>query len=162
MILRGILSYITHIREVLALNEEDTLRIGMKLEEMMKYLNELQEMMPSLEEYYTDLMRRRACEKTIEIAIDSLIDIASMIVSSERFGLPTDEGNIIDLIVEHNVIGKKLGEKIKDMKGFRNILVHRYGHVNDEIVYRILSTSLNDFYDFEKQINRYLKTGVTK
>jgi uncharacterized protein YutE (UPF0331/DUF86 family) len=147
---------------VLALNEEDKVRIEMKLEEMMKYIYELQEMMPSDEEYYTNLVRRRACEKTIEIALDSLIDIASMIVASERFGLPTDEGNIIDLIVEHKVIDKKLGEKIKDMKGFRNILVHRYGHVDDEIVYLILSTGLNDFYDFEKQVDRYLKTGVTK
>ena len=48
------------------------------------------------------------------------------------------------------------------MKGFRNILVHRYGHVDDEIVYRILLTGLSDFYDFEKQVDRYLKTGVTK
>ena len=46
-----------------------------------------------------------------------------MIVASERFGLPVDEGNIID---------------------------------------RILSIGLNGFYDFEKQIDRYLKMGVTK
>jgi uncharacterized protein YutE (UPF0331/DUF86 family) len=144
------------------LNAENKRRIELKLEEMMKYIYELQEMMPSDEEYYTDLVRRRACEKTIEIAIDSLIDIASMIVASERFGLPVDEGNIIDLIAEHNVIDKELGEKIKDMKGFRNILVHRYGHVDDEIVYRILSIGLNDFYDFEKQIDRYLETVVTR
>ena len=144
------------------MNEEDKARIELKLEEMMNYIYELQEMMPSDEEYYTNLVRRRACEKTIEIAIDSLIDIASMIVASERFGLPIDEGNIIDLIAEHNVIDKELGEKIKDMKGFRNILVHRYGHVDDEIVYRILLTGLSDFYDFEKQVDRYLKTGVTK
>jgi len=144
------------------LNEEDKARIKLKLEEMMKYIYELQEMMPSDEEYYTNLVRRRACEKTIEIAVDSLIDIASMIVASERFGLPIDEGNIIDLIAEHNVIDKELGEKIKDMKGFRNILVHRYGHVDDEIVYRILLTGLSDFYDFEKQVDRYLKTEVTK
>ena len=144
------------------MNEEDKARIELKLEEMMNYIYELQEMMPSDEEYYTNLVRRRACEKTIEIAIDSLIDIASLIVASERFGLPIDEGNIIDLIAEHNVIDKELGEKIKDMKGFRNILVHRYGHVDDEIVYRILLTGLSDFYDFEKQVDRYLKTGVTK
>jgi uncharacterized protein YutE (UPF0331/DUF86 family) len=148
--------------EAWTLNEEDKARIELKLEEMMNYIYELQEMMPSDEEYYTNLVRRRACEKTIEIAIDSLIDIASMIVASERFGLPIDEGNIIDLIAEHNVIDKELGEKIKDMKGFRNILVHRYGHVDDEIVYRILLTGLSDFHDFEKQVDRYLKTGVTK
>jgi uncharacterized protein YutE (UPF0331/DUF86 family) len=28
-----------------------------------------------------------------------------------------------------------------------------YGHVDDEIVYRILSIGLNGFYDFEKQVD---------
>jgi uncharacterized protein YutE (UPF0331/DUF86 family) len=125
MTLSDILIYISHILEAWTLNEEDKARIELKLEEMMNYIYELQEMMPSDEEYYTNLVRRRACEKTIEIAIDSLIDIASMIVASE-------------------------------------ILVHRYGHVDDEIVYRILLTGLSDFHDFEKQVDRYLKTGVTK
>ncbi len=48
------------------------------------------------------------------------------------------------------------------MNGFRNILVHRYGHVDDEIVYRIFSIRLNDFYDFEKQVDRYLELMCTK
>ena len=40
----------------------------------------------------------------------------------------------------------------------------RFGLPVDEenIIDRILSIGLNDFYDFEKQVDRYLKTAVTK
>ena len=43
------------------------------------------------------------------------------------------------------------------MKGFRNILIHRYGHVDDEMVYHNLSSCMNDFYEFENYIKLYLQ-----
>ncbi len=43
------------------------------------------------------------------------------------------------------------------MKGFRNILIHRYAHVDDEIVYQNLTDYLDDFYDFRKAIESYLE-----
>lgn len=50
--------------------EEDRLRILSKLDEMIRYVEELQEMLPDKEEYLHDLIKRRACEKTIEVAIE--------------------------------------------------------------------------------------------
>jgi uncharacterized protein YutE (UPF0331/DUF86 family) len=38
------------------------------------------------------------------------------------------------------------------MKGFRNILVHEYGTVNDAIVYQAVTTELGDFAEFKKEI----------
>jgi len=50
-----------------------------------------------------------------------------------------------------------MGEKIKDMKGFRNILVHKYGRLDDRLVYRFLTEDIDDFTRFRDQVNRYLK-----
>jgi uncharacterized protein YutE (UPF0331/DUF86 family) len=135
----------------------DLVRIISKLDEMMKYVEELQCMLPDLEEYHQDLIKRRACEKTIEVAIDSLIDVSAMIVSVQQFGLPENEENIFDMLIDKKVLSNKLGEKLKDMKGFRNILIHRYGHVDDEIVYYNLSGHMNDFYEFENEVKLYLQ-----
>ncbi len=55
---------------------------------------------------------------------------------------------------------KEFGEKIKDMKGFRNILVHRYGRVDDTLVYNTLTTHLGDFGGFETAIRTYLHKQV--
>ena len=132
------------------------MRILSKLDEMIKYIDELHDMLPDQEEYQQDLIKRRACEKTVEVAIESLIDVSAMIVSAQQFGLPQNEENIFDMLIEKKVLSSELGEKLKDMKGFRNILVHRYGHVDDEIVYHNLSICMNDFYEFENAIKSYL------
>jgi uncharacterized protein YutE (UPF0331/DUF86 family) len=111
------------------LEKSGRVRILSKLDEMIKYVEELQSMLPDQEEYLRDLIRRRACEKTIEVAIESLIDVCAMIVSAQQFGLPET----------------------------RNILIHRYGHVDDEIVYYNLSSHMNDFYEFETAVELYLQ-----
>ena len=38
------------------------------------------------------------------------------------------------------------------MKGFRNILVHKYGVVDDELVFEMLSEKLGDFELIIKEI----------
>lgn len=113
-------------------------------------------MLPDQEEYFQDLIKRRACEKTVEVAIESLIDAAAMIVSAQRFGLPTSEENILDILVKKRILSRELGEKLKDMKGFRNVLVHRYTHVDDRIVFHNLNNYLNDFYEFKNAVESYL------
>ena len=70
------------------MKEQDRNRILVKLDEMDRYLRELGEILPEEDEYHRDLIKRRACERTIELAIESLMDVAALIVSSERFGLP--------------------------------------------------------------------------
>lgn len=138
------------------MEKSDRVRILSKLDEMKKYVEELQSMLPDQEEYQQDLIKRRACEKTVEVAIESLIDVSAMIVSAQQFGLPENEENIFDMLIEKKVLSIKLGEKLKDMKGFRNILIHRYGHVDDEIVYHNLSSYTDDFYEFENAVELYL------
>lgn len=135
----------------------DKERILAKLDGISNYVSELKEMLPEEEEYHRDLVKRRACEKTVELAIESLLDAAAILVSSERFGLPESEENLIDILVDKRVITRELGGSIKDMKGFRNILVHRYGKKDDNLVYTFLTQNLGDFAEFEKQVKKYLR-----
>lgn len=135
----------------------DKERILAKLDGISNYVGELKEMLPEEEEYHKDLVKRRACEKTVELAIESLLDAAAILVSSERFGLPESEENLIDILVDKRVITRELGGKIKDMKGFRNILVHKYGKKDDKLVYTFLTQNLGDFAEFEKQVKKYLR-----
>ena len=139
------------------MEEKDRMRIFSKLDEMMGYVGELQGMLPERDEYLQDLISRRACEKTIEVAIESLVDVSAMIVSAEKFGLPTSEEGIFDILVLNKTIPKECGEKLKDLKGFRNVLVHRYAHVADDIVHYNLINHLDDFYEFKSVIESYLE-----
>lgn len=43
------------------------------------------------------------------------------------------------------------------MKSFRNIVVHRYGKIDDKIAYNILRENIDDFYLFIEEIERFLE-----
>ena len=47
--------------------------------------------------------------------------------------------------------------KIRAMKGFRNILVHKYGKIEDELAFEILQNNLPDFQLFKEEVFKFLK-----
>ncbi len=96
-----------------------------KLEKMNEYLQELEEMLPDEEEYYDNLPARRACEKTIELAIEQVIDICSIIVSGKKLGMPHSEDDIILVLEKKKILSHQTVLMIREMKGFRNILAHK-------------------------------------
>lgn len=132
-------------------------RIMKKLDEIQRYREELEGILPSEEEYNANLTTRRACEKTMELMIECVLDVISMIISSEKLGLPEDEDNLIELLVRKKFISQKLAIIVKGMKGFQNILVHKYGEVKNEVAYEYMSSQLKDFDAFEKEIELYLQ-----
>lgn len=91
----------------------DRSRILSKLDEMITYVEELRDMLLEEKEYHHNLSKRRACEKTIEVAIESLIDVSAMIVSSQKLGLPANEENIFDILIENGILSKKQGEILR-------------------------------------------------
>lgn len=132
-------------------------RVLLKLAALNQYLNELEEILPDEEEYLNSLPTRRACEKTIELAIDTVFDIVAMLVAAEKLGFPQEEESLINLLAKKKLLTASLAQKIKRMKGFRNILIHKYGEVDDAQAYESLSGHLGDFADFEQEIKRYLQ-----
>ncbi|MBS3124494.1 DUF86 domain-containing protein [Candidatus Woesearchaeota archaeon] len=133
-------------------------RVLIKLDSMNTYLNELEEMLPQNEDdFLSNLTIRRACQKTIENAIEEVIDILSILVSSLKLGLPESEDDIVHIAEKNKIIDKETALKVKNMKGFRNILVHKYGEIDDSQTYEFLSHEIDDFQNFETAINSYLK-----
>ncbi len=133
-------------------------RLLMKLDRMNTYLSELEEMLPAdEEEFLSNLTTRRACQKTIEAAIEEVIDVLSMLISHFKFGLPESEDDLVLIAENKNIITKQVAAKIKQMKGFRNILVHKYGEINDSQTFTFLTKEIGDFAQFEKEVKAYLK-----
>ena len=94
--------------------------------------------------------------KKLEFCIKIVFDICAIINTDLKFGVPESDENILDNLVKNKVINNEFGDILKSMKGFRNILVHRYGNINDEIAFSILKEQMNDFYDFIKIIEEFI------
>jgi uncharacterized protein YutE (UPF0331/DUF86 family) len=60
------------------------------------------------------------------------------------------------VIEKEKIILKEMKEKLKTMRGFRNILVYRYAGVDDKLVFDNLR-NINDFKEFRKEIAGFLR-----
>ena len=135
----------------------DKERILAKLDELDSYLRELESVMPkSYEEYVGSIEKRRACERLLHILIECVIDVCALIVKGLRLGLPAEEGDLFEKLEKEKVISREMKGKLKSIRGFRNILVHRYAEVDDELVFDSLR-SISDFKEFRKEIGAFLR-----
>lgn len=97
--------------------------------------------------------------KKVEASIQEIINICSIINSDLKLGIPSNRDDIIDALWDNNILSKKMAEKIKELKGFRNFLVHRYGKIDDEVAFKEICRGLPDFTLFKEEILKFLKTS---
>jgi uncharacterized protein YutE (UPF0331/DUF86 family) len=95
-----------------------------------------------------DLREQRFVEHTLQIAIQAALDVASHIVSDERFGEPRTNRELFDLLERAGWIEPPLASTLRKMVGFRNVLVHGYDNVDLGVVEDVLEHRLGDLLDF--------------
>jgi len=59
--------------------------------------------------------------------------------------------------MDAKVLTKGLGSTVKQMKGFRNILVHRYGRIDDKRAFADIKSGIGDFEKFRREAESFLK-----
>ena len=93
----------------------------------------------------------RGVKYTFVTAIEACLDVAQHICATEGWGPPADNGDAVRLLGEHGVCSPALARSIRQAVGFRNVLVHEYIRVNDDIVTDRLK-ALGDLEDFVSQV----------
>lgn len=96
----------------------------------------------------TDVRERRFVERTLQMAIQATLDVASHIVSDRRLGEPRTNRELFDLLQRDGWIGDELTAALRNMAGFRNVLVHGYDDVDLRVVHDVLDTHLADLTAF--------------
>ncbi|HLC78286.1 MAG TPA: DUF86 domain-containing protein [Candidatus Nanoarchaeia archaeon] len=114
----------------------------------------------NLPERYEDFKKSRitrdAVYKEIETAIECVLDICNIINSDLGLGMPETEESILDNLLRKEVLSKQAVQLIKDMKSFRNILVHKYGEIEDEQAFETIGGGLEDFNKIIIEIEKFL------
>ena len=104
-----------------------------------------------------DLNKQDIFILNLQRAVQSAIDLATHIISSEGLGVSdTIKGNFI-LMENSGIIGKRLSKRMQSMVGFRNIAVHDYQNIKVEILKAILTKHLKDLEDFYTKILLHYK-----
>lgn len=126
----------------------DRERVLAKIDELNGYLGELRQVAPATLEDYRRIETKRACERLLQIAVECVIDICQVLASGLRLGLPGGEDDLLERLHSAGVFSAQRLSSLRRMKGCRNILVHGYGRVNDEIVFHTVRDDLADFDGF--------------
>ncbi len=135
----------------------DKKRILAKIDELDGYLEELDSLKPiELEDYINSIKDKRTCERLLQISIESVLDICNILITELKLGLPADEEAVFDKLKDKKIITKERAIVLREMKGFRNVLVHKYGIVDNELVFENLE-KISDFQDFKEEILNFLK-----
>jgi uncharacterized protein YutE (UPF0331/DUF86 family) len=107
--------------------------------------------------YKTDKRMRRFVERTLHIMIEACIDIAQHIISDEQLREPANYRDTFVVLSEKGILDADDLTRFENMASFRNLLVHYYERLDDEVVFGIFKRNLSDFEIFVKRIIAYLK-----
>ncbi len=120
----------TYVRELRTLGRPDTLR--------------------------RDIREERFTLHTLQLAAQAAPDVASHIVSDEGLGEPDTNREIFGLLARHRWLEPALASKLKDMAGFRNVVVHGYADVDLSVVEDVVKNHLDDLLAFVRAIRARL------
>ncbi|MFO7792750.1 MAG: DUF86 domain-containing protein [Candidatus Saliniplasma sp.] len=133
-------------------------RILNKLSETKDSVKLVEENFPETYDKFLEMSRleRDGIYKNIEFSIQNILDICAIIMKEENLKVPESDESMLNELGKAGVIDKDIIEKIQGMKGFRNLLVHRYGPINDEIAYTYIKEGLDDFQDIFEEIKKVI------
>jgi uncharacterized protein YutE (UPF0331/DUF86 family) len=104
----------------------------------------------------SDALWIRGVKYTFVTAIEGCVDVAQHICAAEGWGPPADNGDAVRLLGDHGVLPRGLAASLRRAVGFRNVLVHEYVEVSDDIVVARLA-DLGDLESFVRLIAAYLE-----
>ena len=100
-------------------------------------------------------------ERFLHLAIESCLNIGNRLLSIYQFQFPVETPQTYsDIFRQMNRIGiidDKFTDRLIMMTKYRNRLVHLYWKLDNEITYKILQDSIEDFKNYEKAIVAFLK-----
>jgi len=102
----------------------------------------------------TDVREERFVEHTLQIAVQAALDVASHIVSDERLGEPETNRELFDLLVRAGRLPPALAPTLRNMAGFRNVVVHGYQDVDLGVVEDVVRNHLDDLLAFVSAIRK--------
>lgn len=129
-----------------------------KLKALEEYVSELEKCQNlTVEQLKSSKRDLWAVAHGLQISIECILDIGNHIIADDKLGNPTNYREIIEILGREGVIPLEFGKELKDMPGFRNILIHEYLKVDVEKVHQNLQKAPTQFQKFIGFINHYIE-----
>jgi uncharacterized protein YutE (UPF0331/DUF86 family) len=130
-----------------------------KLAELDEYNSQVKEYEQiTVAQYLDDWKIQRIVERTLQMMIETCLDIASHIIADKELRVPMSYSDTFKVLHEEKIVSSELFGALDKMAKFRNVVVHHYEKIDAEIVVSILKKDLKDFMDYKNTIIGFLKS----
>jgi uncharacterized protein YutE (UPF0331/DUF86 family) len=133
-----------------------------RLSELDEYYRQIKEYEKiTVDRYSGDWKIQRIIERTLQMMIETCVDVAGHIIADRQFRIPKSYADTFKVLHEEKILDSKLSDALAKMAKFRNIVVHHYDKVDTEIVVNILKNNLKDFIKYRDAIIRLIEADKT-
>lgn len=124
---------------------------------LTQYLNELKvENKITWENFLKDIKVKRFVERTLQMSIEVCLDVGNHIISDEGWKEASTNREIFQRLNEKGAISNDLTDKLLQMAGFRNRIIHDYSDIEPEMVFGILKKRIPDFELYMSEIFQWI------
>lgn len=103
-----------------------------------------------------DMLKYWGIERGLQICVECVIDIANIIISTTDLDKPDSYRETILTLFRLGVLPEKFAKQIVGMASFRNILVHDYLRVDEDVIIDVLKNKLDDFVKYINYVQKWM------
>lgn len=104
--------------------------------------------LPAEKPLQEDYFKQDAIALNLQRACEQSIDLANHTIKTRKLGLPKESRESFRLLAQNDIIPRSLADKLENMVGFRNALVHEYQKLDINLMIDVIENHLDDLLDF--------------
>lgn len=123
-----------------------------KYDSIQKCIKRIEEEYDNNIENLSDYRKLDPIVLNLQRACEAAIDIAMYVVSNRKLGVPQTKKEAFLKLEESGLISNEISNNMQKMIGFRNIAIHDYKQIDEEVLADVIQNHLQDFTIFAKEI----------
>lgn len=123
-----------------------------KFESIEKCIKRINEEYKNNPENLEDYRKMDMIVLNLQRACEAATDMAMYIVAHRKLGVPQTKKEVFIKLEENGLIENSMSVNMQNMIGFRNIAIHDYKQIDEEILKDVIENHLTDLIDFARTI----------
>ncbi|MBS4032376.1 MAG: DUF86 domain-containing protein [Clostridiales bacterium] len=133
--------------------------IRRKLTNLTEYLKEIGPLTNyTINDYTGNYFIKRTGERLVQLIVESMVDINSMIIAEEKQPPPKDYYVSFEIMARLGYLPQQFAEELAPCTGMRNRIVHEYDKIEDDIVFATIPKLKEMATEYIRLINNSLGT----
>ncbi len=131
--------------------------IRRKLTNLTQYIKELQPLTNyTIKEYSENYFIKRTGERLVQLIVENIVDVNSMIIAEEKQPPPKDYYVSFEIMAKLGYLPEQFAEELAPFTGMRNRIVHEYDKIEDDIIFSNIPKLLQMSTEYISLINSSL------